>query len=132
MHYQYWLILLIWVICVVILDAIGIPLLNKYFFQDAIWSMMKENVDRVAWIITWILLAWGILIFVVTSPAVKDAGDAFSLWMMFWLVVFGVYEWTNQALLKDRTWTIVLVDVARGMFLCGTVSWVLWNVMGRL
>ncbi len=128
MNYQYGLLLLIWVICIVLLDAIWITLLNKYFFQEIIWSIMKPDIDRVAAIITWILLAGGILMFVVTSTAVQDAWDAFSLGMMFGLVVFGIYEWTNQALLIKRNRTLVLADVARGMILCGTVSWVLWNV----
>ena len=131
MTYQYWLLLLLWTLCVVWLDAIGIPLLNKYFFQETIWSIMKTDIDRLAAGITRVLLAAGILIFVVMSPAVQDGGDAFSLGMMFWLVVFGIYEGTNQALLKDWTWTIVLADVAWGMFLCGTVSFVLYEVGKR-
>gem|GEM_PF-2797200 len=60
---------------------------------------------------------------------VQDAGDAFSMGMIFGLIVYGVYEATNQALLKKRSWTIVLVDAAWGMFLCGTVSVALWYLM---
>jgi uncharacterized membrane protein len=56
-------------------------------------------------------------------------GDAFSMGMIFGMVVYGVYECTNQALLKKRTRTIVLVDTAWGMLLCGTMSVVLWYLL---
>jgi uncharacterized membrane protein len=56
-------------------------------------------------------------------------GDAFSMGMIFGLVVYGVYECTNMAMLQHWHRNVVLADIARGMLLCGTVSVALWAAM---
>ena len=38
------------------------------------------------------------------------------------LLLFGVFEGTNAAIIKDWPWRMILVDTAWGIFLCGTVA----------
>jgi len=125
---HWWIILLIAIILYWILDAIWATVIAR-FFHSQLEKVLKKKVDRLGGLIVWILMAWGLLIFVVNSPAVSDMGDAFSMGMIFGMVVYGVSEATNVALLKKRTWTVFLVDTARGMLLCGIMSVVLWYLI---
>jgi len=89
---------------------------------------MKNKVDRLAAILSWLLITWGLLIFVISNPLVIDIWDALSMGMIFGLIVYGIYECTNQALLIKRNRTLVLTDIGRGMFFCGVVSAMLWYI----
>ena len=117
----YWITLLIWVVVCALLDVIWVSLLKKYF-HSSIWSLMKQDIDRVAAILTRVLLTWGILIFVISNPVVVDLWDAVSMGMLYGMIVYGIYECTNQALLIKRKRNLVLADVVRGMCLCSVVS----------
>lgn len=129
---KYWLLLLIGTLLFVLLDALVLPLLSKYVMQQHLGPILKPNINRLAAGITRFLLSAGILIFVITSTAVQDAWDAASMGMMFGLIVYGVYECTNMAMLKHRHWNVVLVDIARGMILCALVGFAMWRVAGML
>lgn len=118
---NWWLLLVIWVICYWILDVLWVSIIKKVF-QERLQKLLKKNVDRLAALVVWILMSWWLFIFVVSSPVVRDVSDAFSMWMIFGLIVYGVYETTNQALLKKRQWNIVLVDTCRWMLLCWVMS----------
>ena len=118
------LILFVLGICIcALLDVSGVSLLKK-MFEPKIWSMMKKP-NRVAGIIVWVLMTWGILIFVIPSVLATDLQAVAGLWAMRGLIVYGIYECTNMALLKNRDRDIVFADILRGMVLCTVLSCVL-------
>lgn len=125
---NWWIVLIIWIVVYWLLDAFGASTITK-IFHNRLKKLLKKDVDWIAALIVWILMTWGLLIFVISSPAVTDAWDAFSMWMIFGMIVYGVYECTNQALLKKRHRTLVLVDTAWWMLLCGSVSVFLWYLI---
>lgn len=123
-----WVLLLLWVGIIAVLDSAWVVVLKQLLFKKHIWSLLRDNTDRLAALIVRILLSWWLLIFVVYNSVVTHPWDVFGLGMIFGLVVYGVYECTNQAVLKDRNRTLVLADIAWGMLLCGTVSMILWAI----
>lgn len=111
-------------ICIcALLDVSGVSLLKKRF-EPKIGLIMKKP-NRVAGVIVWVLMTWGILIFVIPSVLVTDLGDAAGLGAVRGLIVYGIYECTNMALLKHRDRDIVFADICRGMLLCTILSCVL-------
>lgn len=122
---HYWMLLFVGTSLYALLDTLWVKLLRMNLFKSKITTLLRDKTNQLASLFVWLLISSWILIFVVSSAAVSDAGDAFSLWVVFWLVVYGIYESTNQALLKSRNRNLVLAGTAWGMLLCGFVSMLL-------
>ena len=50
--------------------------------------------------------------------------DALALGAVLGLVIYGVYDFTNYATLRDWPLTLVFVDVAWGAVICGATAWI--------
>ena len=94
--------------------------------------MMKEKPNWVAGLLVWVLLTGGILIFVIPSVLITDGRDAVVTGSIFGLIVYGVYECTNMALLKYRDRPLVFADICRGMVLCSILAYVMWTMVQYL
>lgn len=73
--------------------------------------------------VVYILMALGVVIFVVPlaeSSLLKAAGYG----AFMGLLVYGVYDMTNMAVLKNYPWPFALADMAWGVFVFAAVSWI--------
>lgn len=75
--------------------------------------------------IVYILLPLGLVLFIL--PRLGSGPRAWSLlWgAMFGLVVYGVYDLTNLALLPQWTLKVTIIDILWGMFLYAIVSYII-------
>jgi uncharacterized membrane protein len=59
-------------------------------------------------------------------PRAESAAQAAGLGALFGLV-YGVYDLTNLATLRDWRVTLTLVDIAWGTCACAVVAWGAWT-----
>ena len=75
------------------------------------------------------LIVFGLILFVL--PKIPKTGPGFEgiLWgALFGLVVYGVYDLTNHALLKDWTLSMTIVDMLWGTVACGISGFIVGHL----
>ena len=100
------------------LDALWLGVISKGLYQKYIGHLFAEKVDFASASVVYLLLALGISFFAVL-PAEGSLGKAFLMGTLFGLIVYGVYDFTNMATLRDWPLTISLIDMAWGTVLGG-------------
>lgn len=104
---------------VVIFDYIWLGLIMKKFYVEALapfGRVIDGSISMNIWpaILVYILLGLGLTFFVIlptsTLPILRTTLTA----IIFGVVVYGVYDLTNLATLKDWTISIVIADIIWG------------------
>lgn len=72
----------------------------------------------------------GIIFFVL--PKAISPGTAFLYGSLLGLILYGFYDFTNLATLKDYSWLLTLTDTVWGTFLVGAVSAVFFVVFNYI
>lgn len=120
-----WKIAPVILICMIILDYLWLGLISKNLYLEQVGKIARLSdgkMDPILWPagVVYILLALGTVVFVL-----PQWGSDVAWWQtalagaFFGLVIYGVYDMTNHALLKDWPLPISLIDMAWGTFLCG-------------
>jgi uncharacterized membrane protein len=112
-----------------VLDGLWLGVVMSTFYRDQLWPLARTSGDRLApiwWVaaLVYPLLAAGVAGLVV--PRAESAVQAIGLGALFGLVVYGVYDLTNLATLRDWRLTLTLVDIAWGTCACAVVAWGTW------
>jgi uncharacterized membrane protein len=112
----------------IIVDFIWLGLAAAKLYQNQLGHLLnmqdgslKANIP--AAVATWILLVVGIMVFVV--PRATESAPvltALGLGALFGFLVYGVYDLTSYAVMKDWPFKIVIIDMLWGAFLCGISS----------
>lgn len=111
-----------------LLDMVWLGWLARDFYFEQLGSMARREGDKFApnWIsglLVYGLIPSGLLLFVL--PRVRTLRSFGKIWgwgALFGIILYGVYDLTNHAVLADWPWQIVVADLLWGAFLCGTVS----------
>ena len=114
-----------------LLDAIWIGVVMKTFYDREIGDLARRVDGGMAprWgaaVLVYLLIPTGIVLFV--KPLLQPGGtsiEAFRWGATFGLVLYGVYDLTNRAILQNWTLTMTIVDIAWGCVICGFVSTVM-------
>jgi uncharacterized membrane protein len=112
------------------IDFVWLGFIAKGFY-DKQFSAFARTLNWPAAILVYLLIPLGIAFFVLP----KASGDRALalLWGAFYgLVVYGVYDLTNYATLKDWSLTTVLVDILWGIFICGAASYLTVYLSGKI
>jgi uncharacterized membrane protein len=120
------------------LDLFWLGVVMKDFYARELGELARRNGGSFAprWgaaIAVYLLIPAGLVLFVrpqltpQTSPFL-----VFGLGAMFGLVLYGVYDLTNLAILDRWTVSITVADIAWGCVLCGTVAAIMNTVESRL
>lgn len=118
-----------WLGTIMIMDCIWVSLLKRYVISNDLRILMLEKVKRSAAIIVRILLTLWCFIFVVLPTSGYELG-AVALMGWFWgLLVYGVYEFTNKALLFAWSRSLVFRDIVWWVILCVCVSVVMSSIL---
>lgn len=112
----------LWLLSVIILDILWVSLLRKYVISNDIKLLLALKVNPLAAVLTWIFLVIGCYWFVVIPTQWYTLPLVFAYGAFFGLIVYGIYEFTNKALLFAWNWKLVVWDIVWGMVLCGSVS----------
>lgn len=108
------------------LDFIWLKFIASSFFFQHIGHLARTqkgtfDVLYLPAIFTYVLMVLGLLVFV--YPLSKgDPVKALLYGAIFGGILFGVYEGTNMATLRDWPLKMVLVDSAWGIFLCAITA----------
>lgn len=111
------------------LDAVWLGALMTSFYRDHLRPIARMAGGGLAphWpaaAVVYLLLGLGVALLAVPRAASLPA--AFAAGAVFGAVVYGVYDFTNYATLRDWPFAVVLVDVAWGTFagaLCTAAAW---------
>ncbi|MBN2459913.1 DUF2177 family protein [Candidatus Woesearchaeota archaeon] len=104
---------------ILILDFIFLGLIMKKFY-DAQLSSFGRTLRLGSGLIAWSLIALGAVVLVL--PFAKGYQTAALYGALYGLILYGVYDFSNFAILKDYTLAMTLVDWAWGTFLCTMTS----------
>lgn len=108
------------IITVLLLDYLWLKLFMKNFYQGQLKSQLKQNPNYFSAGIVYILLAIGIVFFVLRPT--QTVSEAMAFGALFGFVVYGVYDFTNNSVLHDYGIKVSLVDLVWGTFLCGSAA----------
>ena len=111
-----------------LLDFLWLGIIAKNFYLKNIGFIirLKDGQMDPNWIATflvYIVLVLGVAVFVLPKFAGSPIDfKVFLYGALFGLVVYGVYDLTNLALVKNWPVNVVVVDIVWGMFVYGLTS----------
>ena len=115
------------IVLFVILDMIFFGVIAKKFYKSEIGSSMLDNPRFWSAAIVYILLALGLVLFILPTNM-----NIFLAGALFGLIVYGVYDFTNYTFLKSWTLPVVWLDVAWGVVATSIVSFLTKTISLRL
>jgi uncharacterized membrane protein len=111
-------------------DLAWLNLFAKNFVRRQVGHYLAERPDLTAAAIFYLIFTFGILYFCV-YPA-ESAGRALFNGALFGLVTYATYELVNRALIAQWPWTLVVVDIAWGVFAGAMATWVSFKIKNWL
>lgn len=131
-------VLLLMVPVVLIIDLIWLGIIMKGFYNQEIGGLMRRSDSGLAprWgaaFVVYLLIPAGLLLFV--RPILGENPtllQTFGWGALFGLVLYGVYDFTNLAVLEKWTLRVTLADVAWGGVLCGVCMCIARTIEGWL
>jgi uncharacterized membrane protein len=114
-----------------VLDFVWLGLLMKTFYRDQLAPIARLADGGIApnWpaaFVVYVLLGTGIALFVI--PRASTVSSAAAVGALFGLVVYGVYDFTNYATLRQWPFVLTLADVAWGAVASAAAAMVVWAV----
>lgn len=118
------------------IDMIWVGFLSKSLYTETIGHLLRKSNDVFvpnwpAAIVVYVLLVLGIILFALP----KAAGN--HLMAFFWgavlgAVIYGVYDFTNYAILANWPLKITLIDFLWGITLCGSTTFIVSYIQNWL
>jgi uncharacterized membrane protein len=115
--------LLISAIIFVVLDSIYLNLIKDYFVKQI--NLVQNSpikIDFLAILLCYIFLIFGINYFIIQPN--RSIQDAFILG----IIIYGVYETTNKALLTKWSWLTVIMDTLWGGILFALTTYIIKKI----
>ena len=115
--------LFITAILFLIIDLIWLSFSVKYFYKPQLGSLLNEKPVMWAAVLFYLIYVVGLAI-IILQPAIKQDSitQAFFTGIVFGIVAYGTYNFTNMATIRNWSPYVVLVDIIWGGFLTGTSS----------
>ena len=115
--------LLITAIIFVVLDSIYLNLIKDYFVKQInLVQGSPIKIDFLAILLCYIFLIFGINYFIIQPN--RSIQDAFILG----IIIYGVYETTNKALLTKWSWLTVIMDTLWGGTLFALTTYIIKKI----
>lgn len=119
-------IFIVTLISMLVLDIFWLGFVAKNLYANQLGHLMRQSGGQFSpiWLsalLVYMIMAAGILCFVLPKA------DGNEMMALFWggvlgAVIYGVYDFTNHAILKHWPLKITLIDLCWGIILCGVVS----------
>ena len=122
-HFNNRVKLLISAIIFVVLDSIYLNLIKDYFLKQI--NLVQKSpikIDFLAILLCYIFLIFGINYFIIQPN--RSIQDAFILG----IIIYGVYETTNKALLTKWSWLTVIMDTLWGGILFALTTYIIKKI----
>ena len=111
-------------VTLLILDLLWLGVVAKNFYSKELGEQLKSPPNWTGAILVYILLVVGIYLFVFGSTFATSRISIVLLGALLGLIIYGVYEFTNLALVTGWPLKVVIVDIIWGIFLSGFASFV--------
>jgi uncharacterized membrane protein len=100
-----------------VLDAIWLTVMADRLYRPAMGAIMLERFSLAPAAIFYLLYIAGVIVFAV-SPAMATGRwtTALGYGAMLGLMAYATYDLTNQATLKNWSWTVTIADLCWGTF----------------
>jgi len=106
-----------------VLDAIWLTVMADRLYRPAIGHLMLERFAIGAAVAFYAIYLAGVVVFAV-SPALGSGRwlTALGLGALLGLMAYATYDLTNQATLKDWSWTVTMADLCWGTFVTAVAA----------
>lgn len=106
-----------------VLDAIWLTLMADRLYRPAIGHLMLERFALAPAAAFYAIYLAGVVVFAV-SPALGSGRwlTALGLGALLGLMAYATYDLTNQATLKDWSWTVTIADLCWGTFVTAVAA----------
>jgi len=105
------------------IDLLWLGVIARNLYAKYLGHFLAERVNWVAAIIFYALYIVGIILFAIEPGVRSDSCSRAVIWgVLYGFFTYATYELTNLAILKNWPVTIVFIDIAWGMALCGIAS----------
>lgn len=123
-----WKIFVILLPISVLVDLLWVGVVMEWFYNQQLGDLARRQGESLtprwwAAIFAYLLIPSGIVLFV--RPLLRTHSSiwqVFTTGALFGLVLYGVYDFTNLAVLERWTLSLTLVDISWGCFFCGILS----------
>ena len=106
-----------------LLDAIWLGIMADRLYRPTIGHLMREPFAVAPAAVFYLLYVAGIVVFAV-APALHTGrwSTALGFGALLGLFAYATYTLTNQATLKDWTWTLAIADLCWGTFVTAAAA----------
>lgn len=105
------------------IDFLWLGTIAQKFYQAQIGHLLASPFNIPAAVAFYLMFIVGIMIFAVLPGIEAGSWKTALLWgVLFGFFTYATYDLTNLATLRDWPFTVVVVDIAWGMILCGSVA----------
>lgn len=100
-----------------VLDAIWLTVMADRLYRPALGSIMLERFAPAPAVIFYLIYMVGVVVFAVAPSLVTGRWTtALALGALLGLMAYATYDLTNQATLKNWSWTVTIADLCWGTF----------------
>lgn len=114
--------LVIALVLILILDFIWLGLVAKNLYKNEIGEFYKDKFNLYAATIVYILLGLAVTFIVLNNNMSTNNLNVFLIGALVGVIIYGVYDFTNLAIVKDWPLKIAIIDTLWGGVLIGVVS----------
>lgn len=110
----------------VLMDLVWIGVVAAPMYRSELGTLLvlgngMSSSRVVAALITWLLITLSLICFVLPEAS-ESAAAALGRGALMGLVIYGVYDLTNYAVLRGWTLKVTLLDIAWGTFACAVLT----------
>jgi len=115
-----------------VVDLLWIRVVAARLYQSQVGGLLVSGGEMTggrvaAALLTWVLIVLGVLCFALPRGVQSGSALAALGWgALLGLVIYGVYDLTNYAVLRGWTLKVTLADIAWGTFACGMLGFLLY------
>jgi len=130
-----WKLFLVVLPVFLVVDLVWLAIIMKSFYANELGDLARRTPAGLAprWpaaVLVYLLIPAGIVWFVRPVLSVDaELGQVFARGALYGLVLYGVYDLTNLAVLDRWTLRMTVADIAWGCVLCGSMS--VWMVVAE-
>ncbi len=98
-------------------------------------ALIENNQFQVrlnAAILVYLIMAFSLQYFVFALKTPEGLFDVLTRSATLGFVVYGVFDLTNRAILRDYSWSMAIVDMFWGVFLYSAVGLISFYILGKL
>ncbi len=106
-----------------LIDILWLAKFSPAFYKSNIGHLMADEVSYIPALVFYFSYIFALLVFVI-NPAVKEQSlkKALYLGALIGFVMYGTYDLTNMATLKDWPFIVTAVDLCWGTFITAVTS----------